>query len=217
MAIVCTVGRQQESRRRRQPAEVHKPTDRWTAVYLLAVAGHPEKFETLVAGITPWLTSRLLKDAKVGHILQNFQDREDVLQTTFLKAWAKQHLFDPARGRVATWLYAIARNAAVSLWRKRRRCATVRLEEVRSLGQLTSRSAAADPESSLRTEDLMGAIERAVAAVQDPVVREALCLRLLEGKKYREISEQLAIPVGSLGRWVHVVRARLRNNSPRAA
>ena len=40
-------------------------------------------------------------------------DPEDVLQEAFLKAWRHAASYDARRGRVATWLLTITRNAAV--------------------------------------------------------------------------------------------------------
>jgi len=39
-------------------------------------------------------------------------DRDDVVQDALARAWAKRHLFDPARGTAGAWLYAIAADQA---------------------------------------------------------------------------------------------------------
>src|SRR5919106_1103318 len=45
---------------------------------------------------------------------------EDVAQETFMRAWRNAGTYDPRRGRVATWLLTIARNAAIDAVRVRR-------------------------------------------------------------------------------------------------
>jgi RNA polymerase sigma factor (sigma-70 family) len=45
---------------------------------------------------------------------------EDVAQETFVRAWRHAEAYDPHRGRVATWLLAIARHASVDVLRGRR-------------------------------------------------------------------------------------------------
>src|SRR5690606_20527437 len=45
---------------------------------------------------------------------------EEVAQDTFLRAWRFAGGYDPRRGPVATWLLAIARNAAIDTLRMRR-------------------------------------------------------------------------------------------------
>jgi len=45
---------------------------------------------------------------------------EDVVQEAFLEAWRHREGFDPRRGSMRAWLYAIARNRALNALRKRR-------------------------------------------------------------------------------------------------
>lgn len=45
---------------------------------------------------------------------------EDIAQETFVRAWRHARAYDPHRGRVATWLLAIARHASVDVLRGRR-------------------------------------------------------------------------------------------------
>lgn len=45
---------------------------------------------------------------------------EEVAQEAFVRAWRHAAAYDPRRGRVATWLLAITRNAAIDAVRVRR-------------------------------------------------------------------------------------------------
>src|SRR5215471_4899495 len=52
--------------------------------------------------------------AVLGLALRRLGDRgraEDAVQETFASVWRSARTYDPARGRVAPWLYAVARNA----------------------------------------------------------------------------------------------------------
>src|SRR5918999_2407861 len=77
-----------------------------------------------------------------GLVITIVRDRgtaEEVAQEAFVRAWRHAGTYDPRRGRVATWLLAIARNAAID---------AVRVRSVEPL----------DPEV------LAGRLQRAVAA-----------------------------------------------------
>lgn len=53
---------------------------------------------------------RLLKDRGMA---------EELVQDTFVRLWRGAGRFDPERGSVRTWIYAIARNSAIDLQRRR--------------------------------------------------------------------------------------------------
>lgn len=45
---------------------------------------------------------------------------EEILQSVFIKIWEKSELFDPAKGRLFTWMLQIARNTAIDFTRSKR-------------------------------------------------------------------------------------------------
>src|SRR3954465_5710265 len=46
---------------------------------------------------------------------------EELVQEVFLKVWRSSGTFDPARGRLSTWLYRVTRSVACHPFRKRTR------------------------------------------------------------------------------------------------
>ncbi len=46
---------------------------------------------------------------------------EDVVQETFVKVWRNINAYDPAKGRLFTWLLNIVRNTALDQWRAQQR------------------------------------------------------------------------------------------------
>ena len=53
-------------------------------------------------------------------VLQNATAAEDVLQDVFLQLWRSPSAFDSARGQLAPWLAAIARNRSIDMLRRRK-------------------------------------------------------------------------------------------------
>lgn len=59
-----------------------------------------------------------------GFALRRLRDEglaEELVQDVFTRAWRAAGQFDPSRGSVRTWLYAIARNAVIDSERRRGR------------------------------------------------------------------------------------------------
>jgi RNA polymerase sigma-70 factor (ECF subfamily) len=55
----------------------------------------------------------------VGGIIGNQETAQDVLQEVFVNIWRKIESYDPAKGRLFTWMMNIARNAAIDKIRSR--------------------------------------------------------------------------------------------------
>lgn len=53
----------------------------------------------------------------IHRIVNNRQASEEILQDTFYKIWSRAELYDPAKGRLFTWMLNIARNAALGYLR----------------------------------------------------------------------------------------------------
>lgn len=51
-------------------------------------------------------------------ILQDDESSVDILQEVFIKIWKQMDQYDPARGKLFTWMFNIARNAAIDATRR---------------------------------------------------------------------------------------------------
>src|SRR5262245_31335211 len=85
--------------------------------------------EALLAGLAAGETSaaaafvRRYQARVYGLVITIVRDpgiAEDVSQEAFVRAWRSAGTYDARRGRVATWLLTIARNAAIDATRVRR-------------------------------------------------------------------------------------------------
>lgn len=145
-------------------------------------------------------------EAKLMRYLQRLgvrtlEDRQDVLQETFIKAYRNLNGFDTSLS-FSSWLYRIAHNEAVSWFRK---------QNVRPEGNLIADSEelmpfVADGEETapvLFDQQVNATVLGEALAGLDNKYRQPLILRYFEHKNYDEISDILMIPVGSVGTLIH--------------
>jgi len=125
---------------------------------------------------------------------------EDVAQEVFVKLWKSLHHFD-GRARLSTWIYAIARNAAISARRRER-----------PTSSLSDEAVLAAAEARAAVEDEPGADDatlwRAVAALPD-AQRQAVILYYQEERPVEEVAAMLGMPVNTVKTHLHRARARL--------
>lgn len=143
----------------------------------------------------------------IGSITSRSVDAEDVAQEVFLRAYRGLRTF---RGQSSfkTWLYQIATNTARTHAQKsgrRREDAVGTLGDEGPEGHPPARSSE-DLEGTLILRDR---IDRALAQLPEDQ-RQAVVLRDAEGLEYKEISELLRIPMGTVESRIFRARARLR-------
>ena len=124
---------------------------------------------------------------------------EDVAQDTFLRAWRHAGTYDARRGRVATWLLTIARNAALD--RARMRSATPLDPDV--VAAEVDREA---PDDGIVSR---GHVRDAVAALPADQ-RRALVLAMYAGRTAREIAELDGVPLGTVKTRIRAAMTKLR-------
>ena len=127
-------------------------------------------------------------------LLGNAADAEDVLQETFLAAFRRRRTFE-GRSSVRTWLVGIlVRQTARHhrYWRLRRALSLEGLPEavLAAFGRQKDAGAMSGHETGMDVESMLGALS--------PEHREALVLREVEGLSYKEISEVLDVPIGTV-------------------
>ncbi len=161
-----------------------------TALIRMAQTGCAESFRVLVnryrRGIYH-LSYLITKDAA---------DAEDVVQETFLKAYASIRNFR-GESRVYTWLAHIARNEALTKLRRRRAFTWVSLDEPAPAGETTSaprdiKDSRLNPEDSYRSRERRAILARALEDLALPM-RIVFALRYIEGLSCEETAQALGL------------------------
>lgn len=122
---------------------------------------------------------------------------EDAAQQTFLKAWRAAESFDLQRDP-APWLYAIARRAAVDVYRRERRHRVDRVDEPDIVALPPSF------ESMWEAWEVRNAVDQ-LTAEERAVIESTFFL----GLTHEETAARLGVPVGTVKSRAHRAHRRL--------
>ena len=130
---------------------------------------------------------------------------QDLVQDTFVKLWRGAAQYDPARGRLETWVLLVARSLAIDALRRR-------VLEVRVAQRTAPAREASDepgPDQRAETLDLSERARRAMSALTDGQ-RAALELAYFGGKTSAEVAELEGIPLGTAKTRIRTALLKLR-------
>jgi RNA polymerase sigma-70 factor, ECF subfamily len=129
-------------------------------------------------------------------LLGSREAAEELTQDVFLTAWRKAARFDPARGRLSTWLMTIAHNLAVDRLRRETgvaRPTLVFVDEVPDAPGVDEEWLLMERDAAMRALSTLSAAERRL-----------LVRAYFRGMTAREIAESDGVPLGT-------VKTRLRS------
>jgi RNA polymerase sigma-70 factor (ECF subfamily) len=152
-------------------------------------------------------------------MLPNYDDREEVIATTFAKVWNKIHQYDPY-WNFSTWVYRIARNEALLFFRGRKK--TYSYEAMEEMGINMEAKMGTynidDVEDDVTpAEKLADAVLTEIRNLPD-MYRTVLTLREVEKKKYEDIADELGWKTNTVRTRIHkarrLIRAEIQKKEP---
>jgi RNA polymerase sigma-70 factor, ECF subfamily len=140
------------------------------------------------------------------HLTRNSDEAQDLVQETYLKAFAAAERFELRDGGLKPWLFKILHNSFYTRISRRQREATP-VQDMAPLSAVNDEPACWDL-STLDWEQVDDRLKRAIDDLP-PHYREVLLLWAVEGLKYREIADVLDVALGTVMSRLYRVRAIL--------
>lgn len=135
------------------------------------------------------------------------EDAEDLLQEIFVKAYRYINDFDQGL-KFSSWIYRIAHNQVISQWRKTKsRPQVIKFEADEDFLKFIANDEdlALDTERKFESEEVRELINEL-----DEKYREVLVLKFIEGKDYKEISDILKKPLGTVATLINRAKKQLK-------
>jgi RNA polymerase sigma-70 factor (ECF subfamily) len=138
-------------------------------------------------------------------LTRDVEESKDLLQVTFMKAWANKHRFNPGTN-IKAWLYTIMKNTFLSDYhRKKRRQTYVDLTDNQYFINSSSMERnGTEADAGVNLEDITAAIDNLPEAYRAPFKS------FIEGYKYEEISDTLGLPLGTVKNRIFLARKELK-------
>ncbi len=138
------------------------------------------------------------------------EDAEDVLQEVYIKVYRNLRDFDTSL-KFSSWIYRITRNHVISESRKRKLRAEQILSEDEDYQHFVSElSADSQTEKKLNRE-----IINKILVELDGKYREVLILNFLEEKSYKEISDIIKKPMGTIATLLNRSKKKFKKEMDR--
>ena len=136
-------------------------------------------------------------------LTSNNDDANDLLQDTYVKALTNKDKFDPSTNMKA-WTYTIMKNTFINNYRKSKRSNTL-MDDSQDQYYLNSnqKEHSVDPEAHFNQGEIMKAIRELEDDHRIPFERH------IEGYKYKEIADEMNLPIGTVKSRIFLTRKKL--------
>jgi RNA polymerase sigma-70 factor (ECF subfamily) len=131
---------------------------------------------------------------------------EELAQETMLVVWRKAALFDAESSGAAAWIFTIARNLRIDMYRRERRGGVIEASDVEIEFQIDD---SPQPDSRLVTSQSEERVRSVLSKLPADQIR-VIELSFFEEKAHADIAQILGIPLGTVKSRLRLAMSRLR-------
>lgn len=128
---------------------------------------------------------------------------EEIAQDVMVTVWRKADLFDRKLASVSTWIFRIARNRRIDLFRRAKK------PDLDPEEPMILPSAVAAPDAAVDIAEVEEQV-RAALTVLPPDQMQLLKLAFYDGMSHRDIAERLNLPLGTVKSRIRLAFQKLR-------
>ncbi len=138
----------------------------------------------------------------IFRLVNSESESENLLQDTFVKIWRSIDLYDPAKGKLYTWLVTIARNMAIDYCRSQYFSKKKMIQSEDSIVHIETDSRVMSKLEYIGLEKILFSL--------DENSKQIIDLQYYYGYTQQEISEEFGIPLGTVKSRTRIALNKLR-------
>lgn len=169
----------------------------WNAVLRSVADQDREAFASLFNHFAPRVKSYMLRLGSDNAMA------EELVQEAFSRVWRKAGQFDPGRASASTWIFTIARNMRIDVFRRENR------PELDPNDPALVPDAPQAADATVEQKQTAQRIGAAIAELPEEQ-RQVVHLSFFEDKTHAEISDHLEIPLGTVKSRIRLAFARIK-------
>ena len=150
----------------------------------------------------------------LAHVM-NVANPEDAVHDVFVRVIEKAHQFNPKKASFRTWLFRIAHNHAVNVFRRERTVKFQSLEQ--NVGkdsggrELHLGDTMADETQNIDKYSLALAVRECIGKLKKGIERQAIVMYYIFGKNYEEMSDVFGKSISAVRKYVVSAGEKVRN------
>jgi RNA polymerase sigma-70 factor (ECF subfamily) len=177
-----------------------KPSpDEWSSLLeKVGVDKDRQAFSSLFEHFAPLLKGFLMKGSNIGPELA-----EELAQETMIKVWRRAASFQRAKSTASTWIFTIARNSRIDLYRRESR-KQVQLDADDFYDQSIENPSLV---SLVQVRNKQTVLEHLKALPREQ--HEVVAKIYYEGKSHTEVAQELSLPLGTVKSRIRLALKRM--------